>query len=264
MQKKTFMQKPVEVRMSVQKQKGMALAPYARTLLEDGRVVIPFQSFPWERTANLFEKLLKEESADYIQSWELSLWDDDEADDGILVRSDEAHDKKTFFHFRPWLPTQLRKHGVNAMRHRELIENAALQHHACIEHMRALVCALDREVPEYRLRERFYDVAFRKRSVLRYLWYESIGTKPGDILAREHRDKGCITFHIWERFPGLEYTEQRIPYLAGEKTILAFWGKKAEELSGGHLKALYHRVVNNGESSTAARMACVFFGHIAP
>lgn len=251
--------------MRFPKYKIDALQPYAKHLLEHGFATLPFQTRGFEQTAQLFENLLMTESAAYIQSWEVDLLNDHDPDDGIVVRDDDAHDKKTFFHYRPHLPDELRKRHVDTRRHHDLLEAALWQHYLCIMHMRLLACALHREIPEYHLREYFLNPRFWQRSVLRYLWYKSIGTQKGDELAKKHFDRGCLTFHNWERFPGLEIEqgEHYVPYTAKENTILAFWGQKAEKLSNGRFEKLYHRVTNrDGESSETARMSCVFFGHI--
>ncbi|TSC72781.1 MAG: hypothetical protein G01um101448_930 [Parcubacteria group bacterium Gr01-1014_48] len=249
------------------KEKTIAfLQPYAKELLLHQMVVIPFSIKSihcFEQTAQQFEQLLLSESRRYIRSWELKLRDDDEADDGIIVRKDKKHDPKTFFHFRPGLTEELTRRNVNFARYHSFLEHASGDYYTCNEHMLALAAALDREAPGFYFHEKLLASEIPRRGVYRILWYPSIGKKLGAILAQEHTDKSCITYHLWDRTAGLRYGEDKVQYLAEPGTVLVFWGKKAPILTNGLAQPLLHDVVNCVQAENA-RMASIFFGHTAP
>jgi hypothetical protein len=250
--------------MSIEGKIVSFLQPYAKELLLHHMVAIPFfrDTRCFEQTALELEVLLLRESKKYINSWRLDLSQNGKADDGIIVRKGKHYDDKTFFHFRPSLTGQLSRRNVNFERYFSLIEHATRDYHICKEHMLALGAAIDREAPGFHFYERLRAAEAQNESVYRILWYRSVGKKLGDILAKEHTDRSCITYHLWDRTAGFRYGEDKLYHLSEPDTILAFWGDKAKIVTNGHAEPLLHDVVNCVQTETP-RMASVFFGHTA-
>lgn len=98
--------------------------------------------------------------------------------------------------------------------------------------------------------------------ILRLLWYPP-GYAPGEVIAKEHCDKGGGTLHLWETCPGVERltfdTKEWVTFPVGNGESVVFSGMRMQYLTECATKALCHRVVATDEAAHEGRFSAVLF-----
>jgi len=102
--------------------------------------------------------------------------------------------------------------------------------------------------------------------ILRLLWYPP-GYQAGDLIAKDHCDKGGGTIHLFETSAGVERltldTKEWVPFPVGAGETAVFSGLRMQYVTSGESKALYHRVVATEETALYGRFSSVLFLNLA-
>jgi isopenicillin N synthase-like dioxygenase len=105
------------------------------------------------------------------------------------------------------------------------------------------------------------------RFVLRFLHY--LGTGEGDILAKQHYDRGGLTVHIHENQPGFEFLSlnrdssmEWKPVNLQDGFTFAFGSYQMQELTGCEICRVWHRVRRVPGNDIANRTSIVLFVHL--
>lgn len=253
---------------------SLCYADEVATLLEQGyclielpapvRIVLP-------SAAAQFQHFLDETRAEEGRQrrWMFALSDPDDPDEGLLERTGWTGDEKSVFNYKEGLHSVAEwRFGVDGL---TKIEQAFLS--SCAQlHGALLSCALDvaraidagAQVPEVSFLAEV-EAATRtpaawSRHMLRHLFYPP--RADGEMRrAGVHRDRSLFTLHLGDR-GGYLYTPdthgmtQKIEVPLGMAAV--FFGRKAEHVSQGKLRALPH---GSSAQPGETRRATVFFVH---
>lgn len=243
-----------------------AVIARAKELVERGKVVIPFPTqdiMPpvidgWQKFVN--------EPEEYKIRWNARLKGEtgSRPDSGWLnrdgaLRDDGVYDdKKQIFHFNPLLMPWLTEHAVAHAPYTQWLYAQSKLYDACRSTVHTYMGALDAILPGYS----FYDRISKENSEylhrLRLLAYDE-----ESAAGKGHYDIGFLTIHIAESHPGLRTGDERTLFVARPGEALLFFGEKAERLTSGRLKALWHEVTDERPAGdTRSRWSAIFFGHI--
>lgn len=245
-------------------------AVLARTqqLIERGKVVIPLP------TQNLVPPVVRgwqefvNEPEEYKTRWTARLKGETKRRpdsgwtrrDGTQQDDGKYDDKKQIFHFNPLLLPWFAEHGMACAPHRYWWLHLYLPqlYHVCRSTIHTYAAALDVVLPGYS----FYDRILAEDSEclhrLRLLAYDE-----ESAAGKCHCDIGFLTIHIEESHPGLRTGDERTLFVACPGEALLFFGEKAERLTNGRVKALWHEVTDERpRGDTDSRWSMVFFGHI--
>ncbi len=97
--------------------------------------------------------------------------------------------------------------------------------------------------------------------ILRLLDYPP-GYEVGEIIAKQHCDKGGGTLHLRESCSGVErysFDREWVDFPVGEGQAVVFAGLRMQHLTKCDLKALCHQVKANVETAAHGRQAAVLF-----
>lgn len=97
--------------------------------------------------------------------------------------------------------------------------------------------------------------------------------REGGLIGLGHRDESFLTIHVADNFPGLKVGEEGNTRLitTARDISLIYPGKKAEQITGGDIRALWHEIVDTRseiyslnqksawQSADIHRLAVVFF-----
>ena len=235
----------------------MPLALHARELLETGVTIIPFYSNKIVPAVisglRDFSTLPKEVKTAFT----INQFGEDEPDLGYIRKNPDedpqSKDRKVYFHWTPFLPAELAKRGVDFSAQLEWFADCQALFNYGSECMRGITGNLREFVPEM--------TAFGEAqplTKLRLLYYDPA---PGDtIVAHPHFDRSTLTLHIAESRPGLLVGEEGKHIDLEKNQALVFPGRKAEKMTRGRLKAMWHRAVEIDDF--ASRWAVVLFYHL--
>lgn len=235
----------------------MPLITNARELLENGRTIVPFYSSkivpPVISGFQTFLTLPEKTRA----TWTINQFGEAEPDLGYIRKDPEkdlkSKDRKAYFHWNPYLPMELAKRGVDFSAHNEWFANCRALFNYANECMQGITEEFRQFVPEM--------TAFGEAqplSKLRLLYYDPA---PGDTtVAHPHFDRSTLTLHIAESRPGLLLAEEGKHVDLEENQALVFPGRKAESMTRGRLKAMWHKAVETED--LASRWAVVLFYHL--
>ncbi len=180
-------------------------------------------------------------------------------DFGYMMRQDKGAnaDSKELFHVKRLEIGEMRKRAAKITDRRAVEFINAVD--ALIEQTIGIVAHFTRAVERaYALRGFTSRVlAAQDQWVFRYVHYMR-----GSMLAHPHTDRGGFTLHLNESDAGGEYLtfdgEWR-PWLVSARRTVIFPSMGLQHFSKGKLKALCHRVVANGKTSTHGRYSMVAF-----
>lgn len=240
----------------------------AEFFVHNGMVMVPFRS---SHVAHLLLEGLRNLIVlphHITEQWKFDLQGMGKPDDGLIRKAGEnygiegvsgKYDKKWYFHFRRYIPGLLLNRGVDIAKFEEWLGVCDVFYAQCERFFTNFTQALDIVLPGHYFHELLCEG--KGGHVLRLLDYDlsSVGDSP--IIAKPHKDKNFITIHVAEGRPGLRFEVEsgvcRIP----QDTALIFPGIKAEALTGGTLKALYHWVEETDFTTDEKRWSVVFFGN---
>lgn len=239
-------------------------------LLNDGYATIPFSHARIPGVIEGWKNLLAKPQA---TKDELTIDADGagDPDDGYIrragaLRDDGVYDDhKEFFHYRHRLVPRLMRKGVSIDPYRAWLNHSLQELHLqCASTCHMIASALDHRLEEYRFTERVSAVHARAMSVLRLLSYDPASMRGKDLIAKGHTDKSFLTLAIAEERPGLRIAREAHPYHSRANTALIFFGDKAERLTNGRCKALWHDVVDTSGNTARAssRWSIVYFCNI--
>ena len=169
------------------------------------------------------------------------------------------YDFKDVFHYDPSLPGRATERGLNVSDWREWLD--ILERLYGEEEMlcRQALKELEMENPKLHAEGRVRKIG--NTHVLRLLHYHM---KVGDtgVLGRGHIDEWLFTVNLGENAPGLKVGEPGNTHFIkrGTDTVILYPGRKAERLTDGALKALYHEIVGaQPNQNSDDRFAVTFF-----
>jgi len=188
---------------------------------------------------------------------------------GLVRRRGGLHDpNKDFFHIHAgeWgLRRSLGVRGVKLnLEQSAFLTSCEKYYSVCLEAVLELARLIDEEIPDLHLVKRLNDRRSLRQHVLRLLWYGPT-EKKGEVRAKRHPDKSCITLHSYENIPGLQVRDRTkdTPYYTEEGSALVFAGDKLERVTEGTIPTVWHGAFapENAERSEP-RVVLVFFSHI--
>lgn len=248
----------------------MQLKEPAQIFVERGLVVIPFR---WSdlvpgiiQSFGQFVALPEEEKA----KWRVDIPDEEDpdkrADHGYIRTQGEqkesggVYDRKTIFHYRPFLWQFYRIEDLPAFA-KEWLAICQQLYLRCLHTIQQFATALDAALPGYSFASRSRSEYALAKNVLRLLLYDLL--KSGEtVIAQPHRDRNDLTIHLAESHPGLYFTDTEKQYEVFPDTALLFPGKHMEARTGGQIRALRHEVREENIAPTIQRWSIVFFGRM--
>lgn len=163
-------------------------------------------------------------------------------------------DTKRFFHYRPGLLPQLIAHNPEYLvRHSKFIMMCNLIWERAKAQAVAMGHELDKMIPGLQFAR---NLSIGQNHVLRFLAYEEIrGEKHAadgkKILGQHHLDRSFLTMQLFESHPGFmgyptnaEFLDQGFPLSSSWNNPALFVGGSAQELTGGVLNAMPHRILD--------------------
>ena len=206
-----------------------------------------------------------EEDVEYKSQWTFHKPGSLMPDHGYVPPKGEGYDHKNFFHYSYDLPELLAERGVqvNHFYKKWLADQKAFSD-IIINFMADMIVefAERKQWKSVNLLERFYNAKLmHKMRLLDY--FCKVDGKENKVLAKAHKDQSFLTFHWFQSHGGLMLGKEgkSIPYTCEAGDMLIFFGRKAEESSGGLVKALPHYALAEHGLDTNRKVA-VFFGHI--
>lgn len=239
-------------------------------LLNDGHATISFSHARITGVIEGWKNLLAKPQA---EKDELTVDADGagDPDDGYIrkvgaLRDDGVYDDhKEFFHYRHRLVPRLARKGVSIESYRAWLNHSLQELHLqCASTCRMIASALDQRLEGYRFTERVSAAHASAMSVLRLLSYDLAGAHGKNLIGKGHTDKCFLTLAGMEERSGLRIAHEAHPIHSRANTALVFFGDKAERLTNGRCKALWHDVVDTSSNTARAssRWSIVYFCHI--
>lgn len=155
----------------------------------------------------------------------------------------QPYDFKDVFHFDPSLVGRAIERGLDVAEWKDWFEALERLYRKGEDICSQAAEELDVLHPDLKIKERIRHI--EGNDVLRLLHYHMKKGETG-VLGRGHTDEWLFTVNFGENIPGLRVGERgNMQFIARDKnTVILYPGKKAESLTNGDLKALYHEVVD--------------------
>ncbi len=196
---------------------------------------------------------LRDQPPDAWGKWQAHHRDDDEPEDGLIVRGQgTGKDPKVYWQWRPRTFQMLRQnHAAFTPARTDFIVACQQMYRRCRDISIHFAREMDAALPGYGFAR---EVESYSQHVLRILSYDPV---PG-LVARRHVDKCFFTLHVAESRDGLTLWDQPVRDLRDEAIV--FPGLKAELMTGKRIAAAEH-AVEQGAGVTDRRWSVVFFAH---
>lgn len=181
-------------------------------------------------------------------------------EEAINPMTQRPYDFKDIFHFDPSLPDRANERGLAVAEWMDWFNVLEILYRQGVDFCQKIVSDLDVTYPDLAIREKVANVGVHNH-LLRLLHYHMKVGETG-VLGRGHKDEWLFTVNFGENIPGLRVgkKDDALPITRDEDTVILYPGKKAELLTQGDLKALYHDVANlQREKNSKDRFSVTFF-----
>lgn len=160
-------------------------------------------------------------------------------------------DRKDNFHFHDYLLKNLSERGVDYSRYQDWLADCSHLLRICRELAQNFAQEFDQAFPAFNLTKSLCLEATVNNSILRLLAYREARADQSNVINDAHWDIAIATIAIRESGPGLvgginTPDDQLQPISSLPNQPLLFAGRGTEQMTGGKIPALRHRVVHPG------------------
>lgn len=215
------------------------------------------------------------EPVEYRRMWTLDLGRETETgylprDKPVNKMTGYSYDHKDVFHVSPGISSRLIENGVALQQYEAWLSSLSDLYDKSLD----LGIRATREIanmyPNLSISDSVEKATRQRNHVLRLLHYH-MKRREGGLIGLGHKDESFLTIHVADNFPGLKVGEEGNTYLVttSRDVSLIYPGKKAEQITKGDIRALWHEIVDTRHELCTPnqemayqdmhRMAIVFF-----
>jgi isopenicillin N synthase-like dioxygenase len=156
-----------------------------------------------------------------------------------------SYDHKDVFHVSPGLSSRLVESGVAPQKYEAWLSALNDLYDKCLDLGIKATDEIATAYPSLTISGRVEKATRQGSHVLRLLHYH-MKKREGGLIGLGHKDDSFLTIHVADNFPGLKVGEEGNTCLAPacRDVALIYPGKKAERVTNGDIRALWHEIVD--------------------